>query len=53
MKVYAVMDLGRYGNVIKGTFLCKQNAEEYIKEITQSDDYYLGLFISEFLLPDA
>lgn len=53
MKVYAVIDLSYYGNEIKGMFLNKKNAEEYIKEIMRSDDYYLGLFISEFLLPDA
>ena len=53
MKVYAVMDLGCYGSEIKGMFLDKQNAEEYIEEIMQSDDDYLDLFISEFSLLDA
>lgn len=53
MKVYAVMDLSYYGNEIKGMFLDKHNAEEYIEEIMQSDDDYLDLFISEFSLLDA
>lgn len=53
MKIYIVMDLNYYGDEIKGLFLNKQNAEEYIKEIMQSDDDYLDLFISEFSVLDA
>lgn len=53
MKVYVVMDLSCYENEIKGIFLYKHNAEEYIEKIMQSDDDYLDLFISEFSLLDA
>ena len=55
MKIYAVMNLSKHVDTIRGLFLNKENAEKYAKklELNDVDDKYLNLVVSEFRVLDV